>query len=583
MHSILLLCFLIGFCVVSTLPEKKNQAFNIWTASSCQQVTTLLRTKSGVLQKLKKNVVEIQKSLKLSEEEKKTRLSVLNIFSDELDASESSIFSSLMALRAALKGNFRSLDELKRSSTRRLDALKAAAVQEEERFNAILEAEKHGFELKNAKLKNQHLNHSSVAEKFLDEMLAEVAEAADKLELSLQENVFESVAKSKDVELETVVKIPEHLVQRGNETYHDHHEGEDDEVIRLVDSQSNQYILTKAKDSTVPHEDHYFIHDLIYLLLTCCVLGLLCSKLGIPTMFGYVLSGVLFGPSGLGAITAVVQVETIGEFGVYFMLFVVGLEFSPGKLRKVLIIAVTGSIAIVILMICGGLIVGYLVGIHQLQSSFVAACLSLSSTPLVVKFMQQSSTHLILPTKGHNSDTSEVGSTLVGLLVMQDTQLALIIAILPSLATNVVGTDSDIHTSSPSTENTISTAVMFTLLSLVGLVLSSFILSKLLMIAITRQAFRLENREICLLFALLSCLLALVITDRANMCMELGCFLAGLVVSSQSKEFYLQCDGTCERHVFCSLFCIYWISHISYVSARRMANAICFDILCDNI
>ena len=87
---------------------------------------------------------------------------------------------------------------------------------------------------------------------------------------------------------------------------------------------------------------------------------------------------------------------------------------------------------------------------------------------------------------GHNSDTSEVGSTLVGLLVMQDTQLALIIAILPSLATNVVGTDSDIHTSSPSTENTISTAVMFTLLSLVGLVLSSFILSKLLMIAITR-------------------------------------------------------------------------------------------------
>ena len=117
-------------------------------------------------------------------------------------------------------------------------------------------------------------------------------------------------------------------------------------------------------------------------------------------------------------VQAVVQVETIGEFGVYFMLFVVGLEFSPGKLRKVikmtlftakhfsrlylqvLIIAVTGSIAIVILMICGGLIVGYLVGIHQLQSSFVAACLSLSSTPLVVKFMQQSSTHLILPTKG---------------------------------------------------------------------------------------------------------------------------------------------------------------------------------------
>lgn len=303
MRNVRLLEWLCCLYVVSAPPAKKTDWSKSWTVTSCQAVTALVRTKAGVMKRLERNIVDTKKNLKLLDEEKTARLAVLNIFSQELEASERSIFSSLESLKAALKGNFRSLEDLKQSSMRRLEALKAAAVQEEERFNAILEAEKHETELKNNKLKTQHLNHSSVAEKLLDEMLVEVAEAADKLELSLQENVFESVAKSKDVELETVVKIPKHRVQRGNETFHQHHEGEDDEVARLVDSQSNQYTLTKAKDSTIPHEDHYFIHDLIYLLLMCCVLGIACSKLGVPTMFGYVLSGVLLGPSGMGAIT----------------------------------------------------------------------------------------------------------------------------------------------------------------------------------------------------------------------------------------------------------------------------------------
>ena len=295
---------LLCFCVLTLAPPvKETDRSKTWTARSCQEVNTLLRTKAEVVQRLEKNVVQTQKSIKLSDEERNTRLAVLNILSQELEASENSIFSSLDALRSALKGNIRSLENLKQSSTRRLEALKAAAVQEEERFNAILEAEKREAELLNKKLKSEHLDHSSMAEKMLDEMLVEVAGAADKLEMSLQENVFESVSKSKDVVLETVVRIPEHRVQRGNETVHQHHEGEDDEVVRLVDSQSNQYTLTKAKDSTVPHEDHFLIHDLIYLLLMCSVLGMACAKLGIPTMFGYVLSGVLFGPSGMGAIT----------------------------------------------------------------------------------------------------------------------------------------------------------------------------------------------------------------------------------------------------------------------------------------
>jgi predicted Kef-type K+ transport protein len=500
-------------------------------------VNFLLRTKAEVVQKIEKNVEQTQKSVKLLEEEKNTRLAVLKIFSQELEASENSIFSSFDALRSALEGNFRSLENLKQSSTRRLEALKAAAVQEEERFNAILEAEKQEADLQNNKLKNEQLDQSNVVGKMLDEILDEVAEAADKLEMHLQDNMFESVAKSKDVMLETVVKIPEHTVQKGNETVHQHHEGEDDDVIRLVDSQSNQYTLTKAKDSTIPHEDHFLIHDLIYLLSMCCTLGIVCAKLGIPTMFGYVLSGVLFGPSGIGAITVsrlnqlmtvlrvvnllliqtVVQVETIGEFGVYFILFVVGLEFSPDRLKKVLHVSVVGSIAITVLMVCTGLVAGYLVGIQYQQSSFVAACLSLSSTPLVVKFMQQSRGQTEL-TKNH--EISEVGSTLLGVLVMQDIQLAVIIAILPALATDLE-INPNAHSASPETESNALLVSLFALLSVAGLGVASLIVSKLLTILVKGKVIGLSSRETSLLFALLSCLLALLVRIVFTDCMKL--------------------------------------------------------------
>lgn len=89
--------------------------------------------------------------------------------------------------------------------------------------------------------------------------------------------------------------------------------------------------------------------------------GWVCALVGLPQMFGYIVCGVLLGPSGLNSIKvklfdscspgldsvlqhsscprlllqSMVQVETLGEIGVFFTLFVVGLEFSPERLHKV--------------------------------------------------------------------------------------------------------------------------------------------------------------------------------------------------------------------------------------------------------
>lgn len=108
-----------------------------------------------------------------------------------------------------------------------------------------------------------------------------------------------------------------------------------------------------------------YAQDLVFVVMLSLPCGWFCTLLGLPPMFGYIICGVLLGPSGLNSIKvcgcvfvsvcvcvfaasahqwfswrvfclqSMVQVETLGELGVFFTLFVVGLEFSPERLRKV--------------------------------------------------------------------------------------------------------------------------------------------------------------------------------------------------------------------------------------------------------
>ncbi len=69
-------------------------------------------------------------------------------------------------------------------------------------------------------------------------------------------------------------------------------------IIKLVDVEENQFVLSKGKDSTVPHEDHHLIKDIVYLMLLSFGLGWLCTLMSLPGMFGFILTGVILGPSG---------------------------------------------------------------------------------------------------------------------------------------------------------------------------------------------------------------------------------------------------------------------------------------------
>nr|XP_045725715.1 transmembrane and coiled-coil domain-containing protein 3 isoform X6 [Mirounga angustirostris] len=368
------------------------------------------------------------------------------------------------------------------------------------------------------------MQHQNKSLSILDEILEDVRKAADRLEEEIEEHAFDDNKSVKGVNFEAVLRVEEE--EANSKQNLTKREVEDDlGLSMLIDSQNNRYILTKPRDATIPRADHHFLKDIVTIGMLSLPCGWLCTTIGLPTMFGYIICGVLLGPSGLNSIKSVVQVETLGEVGVFFTLFLVGLEFSPERLRKVWKIALQGPCYMTLLMIAFGLLWGHLLQIRPTQSVFISTCLSLSSTPLVSRFLVGSA-------RGEKeAGDIDYSAVLLGMLVVQDVQLGLFIAGMPTLIQAAAGTYSSV--------------VMETLriLALVGQILFSLAAAFLLCLVIKTyligpyyRKLHMEskgNKEILILGISAFIFLMLMVTELLDISMELGCFLAGALISSQ--------------------------------------------------
>ncbi|CAH1244986.1 Hypp7414 [Branchiostoma lanceolatum] len=515
-----------------------------WTDRSCNHLQGLLDLKKRIMNRLNQGIASVEKKKDATEEEKKFEIHTFIVFQRELNDSETAIFQAVHSLKHALSGNYRDISYMREASLQRLDALKAATLQEEEEYSELVRVEN----------KVQEQAKKANSSTFLEEILADVAKAADKLEETLQEHVFDESRKAQGALIEAVVRVNEDPGKAN-----DSKSGVDDGgMSMLVDSRNNQYILTKAKDSTTPLAHKQLIQDIIMILSMSFLWGWLCNILHLPTLFGYVMTGLVLGPAGLNIIKAVVQVETLGEFGVFFILFTVGMEFSPDKLRKTWKVAVLGSLAMMLLMVLCGILWGFPLDISWKQSVFVSACLSLSSTPLVVRFLSTSarSDH-----KHDDPDTSvsselDYSSILLGILVMQDVMLGLIMAILPTLAPSgppgVIGQST---TGSRSAWDTVK-AIMSLFEAVIVVLGLSFVLSKYLMSPFFRRLHLQGSKEMLLMGTVALCFLMLQLTDVLGVSMEVGCFLAGVLVSSQGHQVVEELLSLIDpvKDIFASIF-----------------------------
>ena len=277
-------------------------------------------------------------------------------------------------------------------------------------------------------------------------------------------------------------------------------------------------------------EDFRLIVDLVSVLAAAAAGGLIAALFRQPALLGYLLGGVIVGPAGLGLIKELVQVETLAQFGVAFLLFALGVEFSFSELKKVQAISLGGGglqIALTILVTALASIgMGWVTS--PAQGVFLGAILSLSSTAVVLKCLME-----------RNETETAHGKVMLGILVVQDLALGLMLAVLPAL---------------DQPAEAIGIAVGWALLR-IGLFAAGAIAAGIWVIPpLLRLLARTESRELFLLGVVALCLGIALLTEHLGLSIEMGAFVAGLMISE--VEYADQTLTYVEplRDIFASLF-----------------------------
>ncbi|WP_421657152.1 cation:proton antiporter [Leptothermofonsia sp. ETS-13] len=277
-------------------------------------------------------------------------------------------------------------------------------------------------------------------------------------------------------------------------------------------------------------EDFRLIVDLVSVLAAAAAGGLLAALLRQPILLGYLLAGMVVGPTGLGLIKELIQVETLAQFGVAFLLFALGVEFSFSELKKVKRISLGGGglqIALTILVTTlASLGMGWVTS--PAQGVFLGAILSLSSTAVVLKCLME-----------RNETDTPHGQVMLGMLVVQDLALGLMLAVLPAL-------------DKPPEE--IGLAVGWALLQTGLFALGAVAAGIWLIPPLLRMLARTESRELFLLGVVALCLGIALLTEHMGLSIEMGAFVAGLMISEVEYSDQTLTYVEPLRDIFASLF-----------------------------
>ncbi|XP_008798615.2 K(+) efflux antiporter 6-like isoform X3 [Phoenix dactylifera] len=202
---------------------------------------------------------------------------------------------------------------------------------------------------------------------------------------------FNNTVAEKQAVLETVARV----TPKKNETkeeklfqFHDvfnlDNENLAEDTPTLIARKDNVFIISNPKSKyPVLQLDLRLISDLVVIIVSATCGGIAFARAGQPVITGYLLAGSVIGPGGFSFISEMVQVETVAQFGVIFLLFALGLEFFAAKLHVVRAVAVLGGLLQIVLFMCLCGAAASLCGGKTSEGVFVGAFLSMSSTTVV--------------------------------------------------------------------------------------------------------------------------------------------------------------------------------------------------------
>ncbi|MEK7843798.1 MAG: monovalent cation:proton antiporter-2 (CPA2) family protein, partial [Pseudomonadota bacterium] len=273
--------------------------------------------------------------------------------------------------------------------------------------------------------------------------------------------------------------------------------------------------------------------ELVLILLATAVLAVVVFRLlRLPPILGYLLAGIVIGPHALGWIPEASEASHLAEFGVVFLMFSIGLEFSLPKLVTMKHIVFGFGAAQVGTTMLTVMAVALLMGLDWRVGLALGGALAMSSTAIVSKMLAE---RLEL--------NSSHGRQIIGVLLFQDLAVVPLLILVPALARTVDSGGTDL--------GMILTIALLKAAAVLALIL---FFGQRLMRPWFHLVARQKSSELFVLNVLLITLGLAWFTDIAGLSLALGAFLAGMLISETEYRYQVEDDIKPFRDILLGLF-----------------------------
>jgi len=269
----------------------------------------------------------------------------------------------------------------------------------------------------------------------------------------------------------------------------------------------------------------------VLVLLAASVAAVaLCRVLKLPVVVGYLITGLALGPHAFAVASNVHETQQLAEFGVVFLMFSIGLEFSLGKLHAMRRVVFALGGAQVAATLALALLASAAFGLGWRAGVALGAIAAMSSTAIVSRLLAE-----------RGELDSAHGRQVIGVLLFQDLAVVPLLVVLPALgdAPGVLGLS-------------VAAALGKAAIALALVVLAGPSITR----AWLGLAARLRSNEVFVLNVLLIILLAAFVTRLAGLSLVLGAFLAGMLIAETEYRFQVEEDIKPYRDVLLGLFFI---------------------------
>jgi CPA2 family monovalent cation:H+ antiporter-2 len=247
------------------------------------------------------------------------------------------------------------------------------------------------------------------------------------------------------------------------------------------------------------------LKDIVIIFALSTLVNMVFTRIKVPTVFGYLLTGIIAGPHLLSLVKSRHEIELMAEIGVVLLLFTIGLEFSLKQLLKIRRIVLLGGFIQVFLTAGVFYLLSNLIGMSWQSSLFIGFLAALSSSALVLKLLQERS-----------ELTSNYGNTVLGILIFQDLLLVPLLLFANLLGNNPVNLTGEIL------------LLALKAMIIIGIV---FVGHRWLLPRLLHLIAMAKNQELFMMSIFLICLAIALLTSTLGMSLAVGAFLAGLMIS----------------------------------------------------